>query len=81
MKFASPGRLSTTRIPVAPAARARWAFETNVQVPRETSAIDPASEPFGSVLGPPFGSDAGPAEQAVDRPPVGADDRADVATT
>ena len=58
--FASPGRLSTMTIPIAPASRTRAAFESNVQLPRQTSAIAPLSEPgargvelgsFGSPIG------------------------------
>ena len=48
MPFASPGRLSTTTMPIAPAAFTRAAFSANVQTPRETSAIAPVSEPAGS---------------------------------
>jgi hypothetical protein len=48
MKFASPDRLSTSTIPVAPALRTRSAFETKVQPPRDTSATVPLSEPDGS---------------------------------
>ena len=46
--FASPKRLSTRISPTAPAARARAAFEANVQTPREASATSPASDPAGS---------------------------------
>ena len=58
--FASPERLSTSTRPIAPATCARAAFETNVHVPREASAIDPRSDPGGSVPGPPFGLSGGP---------------------
>ena len=56
-----PARLSTMTSPVAPAARARTAFEMKVQCPREISATSPVSEPgrrnvwvasFVSVSGP-----------------------------
>ena len=60
MPFASPGRLSTTRSPVAPAARARRAFESNVQTPRETRTTVPESDPGGSMLTGRFTSPAGP---------------------
>ena len=58
--FASPGRLSITIIPAAPAFLARASFETNVQFPRRTSAIAPSSAPAGSVDGPELGVPAGP---------------------
>ena len=58
--FASPGRLSISTIPAASPRRARAAFETKLQRPRETSAILPASEPFGRLPRPLFGSAAGP---------------------
>src|SRR5919202_5279934 len=48
-------------MPIAPAAFARSAFEKNVQIPRETSAIWFASDPGGSVVfAGLFGSSAGP---------------------
>src|SRR5512141_726861 len=47
-------------MPSAPAALARSAFDANVQYPRETSAIEPASEPAGSVLEAASRSPAGP---------------------
>src|SRR5581483_3391895 len=50
--FASPARLSTSTSPIAPAARARADLELNVQIPRETRAIAPVSEPRGSVDAP-----------------------------
>jgi hypothetical protein len=56
IEFASPGRLSTTTIPTAPAARARAALEANVQAPRETSATAPVSVPRRSGFWPAFGS-------------------------
>src|SRR4051812_42322663 len=43
-------------IPIAPACRARVAFEMKEQVPRETSAIAFVSEPAGSGFPTPFGS-------------------------
>ncbi len=49
MKFASPERLSTRIIPLPPARRTRSAFESNVQPPRETSAIRPVIAPGASV--------------------------------
>ena len=45
IEFASPGRLSTSTSATAPARAARSAFETNVQCPRETSAMSPLSDP------------------------------------
>ena len=80
MKFASPERLSTSSIPVAPAFLTRSIFETNVQPPRETSATAPLSEPATSgVKRESFGSKPGGAQSvAVDRLPVRAVDRADV---
>ena len=60
MPFASPGRLSTTTMPIAPAAVARAAFDANVQTPRETSAIAPVSEPAGSGEAPPLRLPGGP---------------------
>src|SRR3954471_5957456 len=60
MKLASPKRLSTSTIPVPPAACTRSAFEAKVQPPRETSATMPDSELRGSgvKLGS-FGSEPG----------------------
>ena len=46
--FASPKRLSTMTIPVAPACVARPALDANQHVPRETNAIEPLSELAGS---------------------------------
>ena len=60
MPFASPGRLSTTTMPIAPAAFTRAAFSANVQTPRDTSAIAPVSEPAGSGVGPPSRLPGGP---------------------
>ena len=54
--FASPKRLSTRTMPIAPAARARPALDANEHVPRETSAIAPVSELAGSGLSAPLGS-------------------------
>src|SRR5438874_11447959 len=45
--FASPGRLSTSTIPIAPALRTLAAFESKVQLPRQTSATAPLSDPAG----------------------------------
>jgi hypothetical protein len=42
--------LSTKTTPSAPAAFARATFEPKVQKPRETSAIEPVSDPDGKVL-------------------------------
>ncbi len=50
MKFASPKRLSTSTIPAPPAATTRRTFESKVQLPRETRATRPCSEPRGSVV-------------------------------
>ena len=47
-------------IPIAPAAFARVAFDTNVQIPRETSTILPASDPGGSFEVSCSGAFAGP---------------------
>ena len=60
ISFASPARLSTITIPIAPASFARRAFEANVHSPRETSASVPASAPGRSGPGPPFGFAAPP---------------------
>src|SRR5688572_32934180 len=60
MPFASPGRLSTTTMPIAPAAFTRAALSANVQEPRETSAIAPASEPAGRGEAPPSRLPGGP---------------------
>ena len=43
--FASPGRLSTSTSPAAPARAARIAFDSNVQWPRDTSTINPPRLP------------------------------------
>ena len=58
--FASPERLSTSTIPIAPACCARPAFDANEHEPRDTSAIAPVSEFAGSGLSEPFGSAALP---------------------
>ena len=58
--LASPGRLSTTTMPMPPAAFTRALLSAKVQVPRETSAIAPFSEPPGSGLGPPSRLPGGP---------------------
>ena len=58
--LASPGRLSTITIPMPPAAFTRALLSAKVQVPRETSAIAPFSEPPGSGLGPPSRFPGGP---------------------
>ena len=76
--FASPERLSTRTIPVAPACLARPAFETNEHVPRETSAIAPLSELAGSWFSAPFGSAALPHRWRSTGWPFVPDDRADV---
>ena len=47
--LASPGRLSTMTIPIAPAFRTRDAFQSNVQLPRQTSAIALFNDPGGRV--------------------------------
>ena len=60
--LASLARLSTSTIPTAPAAAARSALVTIAQCPRETSAIEPVSEPRGSVVVGALGS--GPAAQS-----------------
>jgi hypothetical protein len=59
MKFASPGRLSTTTSPIAPAISAFAALVVKAQTPRSTSAIVPRSEPAG-IVPRLFGSPAGP---------------------
>ena len=58
--FASPGRLSTTTIPTPPASFTRALLSAKVQVPRETSAIAPFSEPARSGVGPPSRFPGGP---------------------
>ena len=60
MAFASPKRLSTRMMPIAPPSAARSAFETNVQMPRETRTILPLTESLGSVPRLVFGSLADP---------------------
>ena len=78
-RSASPGRLSTSTIPIAPAAARARRLETNVQTPRETSAIAPLSERAGSGLGPPFGFPGRAAQVARSTgDPFVPDDRADV---
>src|SRR5438132_6521604 len=58
--FASPGRLSVTIRPTAPAACARSAFVTNAHAPRWTRATVSRSEPAGSGFARLFGSEGGP---------------------
>ena len=78
-EFASPARLSTRTIPIAPAACARARLRAKVQVPRETSAIAPVSEPAGQRASRRRSRlPGGPQRCAVDRLAVRADDRADV---
>ena len=56
MPLGVPARLFTSTSPIPPASFTRAAFETKLQKPRETSAIEPVSEPAGSGLYAPFGS-------------------------
>ena len=74
-RSASPARLSAKMIPIAPAAFARYAFEANVQKPRETSAIEPLERAGGQRARPAFEVRRRAAEVAVDGLAVGAGDR------
>ncbi len=58
--FASPGRLSTTTMPMPPAAFTRSALSAKVQSPRHTSAIAPRSDPAGRGVRPPSMLPGGP---------------------
>ena len=60
MPLGVPARLFTITSPIPPASFTRAAFETKLQKPRETSAIEPVSEPAGSGLYAPFGSSGRP---------------------